>query len=42
MKGYANPINYISKYISKSLDLDDMGAALSRMYAYQYDLTRRK
>ena len=22
MKGYANPINYISKYISKSLDLD--------------------
>lgn len=24
------------------IDLDDMGAALSRMYAYQYDLTRRK
>ncbi len=22
MKGYANPINYIAKYISKSLDLD--------------------
>ena len=24
------------------IDLDEMGAALSRMYAYQYDLTRRK